>query len=50
VAKPGRRAPALNALQLQREVERLSHFYDSVQRSRAWRLTQSLRRLVGRAW
>ena len=50
LAEPGRRAPALNELQLRREVERLSHFHDSVQRSRAWRLTQSLRRLVGRAW
>jgi hypothetical protein len=50
LAEPGRRAPALNELQLRREVERLSHFHDSVQRSRAWRLTQGLRRLVGRAW
>lgn len=50
LAEPGRRAPALNELLLRREVERLSHFYDSVQQSRAWRLTQSLRRLVGRAW
>jgi hypothetical protein len=50
LAEPGRRAPALNELQLRREVERLSHFHDSVQQSRAWRLTQSLRRLVGRAW
>jgi hypothetical protein len=48
--EPGRRAPALDELQLRREVERLSHFHDSVQRSRAWRLTQGLRRLVGRAW
>ena len=35
---------------LQREVEHLRAFYHAVQNSRAWRLTQRLRRLVGRAW
>jgi hypothetical protein len=34
----------------QREVERLRAFYHAVQNSRAWRLTQRLRRVVGRAW
>lgn len=42
--------PSLHTLQLQREVESLRFYYNAVQRSRAWRLTQSLRRLVGRAW
>jgi hypothetical protein len=42
--------PALGALWLQDEVERLRSFYQAVQGSRAWRLTQILRRLVGRAW
>lgn len=49
-SEPVGRAPALHELQLRREVERLALFHDSVQQSRAWRLTQSLRRLVGRAW
>ncbi len=38
------------APELQREVERLRAFYDAVQRSRAWRLTQRLRGVMGRAW
>jgi hypothetical protein len=42
--------PALGTLQLQDEVTRLRGYYDAVQNSRAWRLTQRLRRLVGRAW
>jgi hypothetical protein len=42
--------PSLGSLQMQREVERLTFFYNAVQNSRAWRLTQRLRRLVGRAW
>ena len=42
--------PSLQTLQLQREVDSLKFYYNAVQRSRAWRLTQSLRRLVGRAW
>jgi hypothetical protein len=41
---------ALGTLQLQDEVTRLRDYYNAVQKSRAWRLTQWLRRLVGRAW
>jgi hypothetical protein len=50
--EPGRPIvqPTLGSLYLQREVERLTFFYNAVQNSRAWRLTQRLRRLVGRAW
>ncbi|HVR10822.1 MAG TPA: hypothetical protein VMW75_22460 [Thermoanaerobaculia bacterium] len=44
---PGR---PLGVHDLQREVERLRAFYDAVQRSRAWRLTQRLRGFLGRAW
>jgi hypothetical protein len=46
--RPGRRP--LETLQLEREVERLNQFYNAVQNSRVWRVTQRLRRLVGRAW
>jgi hypothetical protein len=35
---------------VQREVERLRAYYHAVQNSRAWRLTQRLRGVVGRAW
>jgi hypothetical protein len=42
--------PELGTLELQDEVARLRGFYNAVQNSRAWRLTQALRRLVGRAW
>jgi hypothetical protein len=42
--------PALGTLQLQDELTRLRDYYNAVQKSRAWRLTQRLRRLVGRAW
>ncbi len=35
---------------LRQDVERLSAFHQAVQRSRAWRLIQSLRRPFGRAW
>jgi len=41
VAFPGR---------LQHDVERLSGFYHAVVHSRAWRLIQAARRLVGREW
>jgi hypothetical protein len=42
--------PALGTLQMQDELARLRSYYNAVQKSRAWRLTQHLRRLVGRAW
>jgi hypothetical protein len=42
--------PSLVALQLESENKRLRDYYLAVQGSRAWRLTQQLRRLVGRAW
>jgi hypothetical protein len=42
--------PPLGAQELQSEVERLRAFYDAVQNSRAWRLAQRLRGLMGRAW
>ena len=35
---------------LEGEVERLRAFYHAVQNSRAWRVTQRLRGVVGRAW
>ncbi len=41
---------ATEVLDLQREVRRLTHFHDAVQRSRAWRLAQRLRRMIGRQW
>jgi hypothetical protein len=51
VEEPDRRAPAaIEVLELEREVQRLTHFHDAVQRSRAWRMTQRLRRMVGREW
>jgi hypothetical protein len=43
------RAP-LSDHEAQREIERLRAFYHAVQNSRAWRLTQRLRGMVGRAW
>jgi hypothetical protein len=42
--------PALGVDGLESEVERLRAFYHAVQNSRAWRLTQRLRGVVGRAW
>ena len=42
--------PPLALLQLETETRRLRDYYLAVQGSRAWRLTQQLRRLVGRAW
>ena len=42
--------PALGVNGLESEVERLRVFYHAVQNSRAWRLTQRLRGVVGRAW
>jgi len=42
--------PALGGRELESEVERLRAFYHAVQNSRAWRLTQRLRGVVGRAW
>jgi len=47
---PGDHRPALGARDLESEVERLRAFYHAVQNSRAWRLTQRLRGVVGRAW
>ncbi len=44
------RRPALGVHDLEGEVERLLAFYHAVQNSRAWRLTQRLRGVVGRAW
>jgi|ERR1700674_868857 len=46
----GRRRPAIGTYDLESEVERLLAYYHAVQNSRAWRLTQRLRRVVGRAW
>ncbi|MBV8202674.1 MAG: hypothetical protein JOZ15_18820 [Acidobacteria bacterium] len=43
------RAP-LGEPDVEREIERLRAFYHAVQNSRAWRLTQRLRGVVGRAW
>jgi len=42
--------PALAVHDLESEVERLRAFYHAVQNSRAWRLTQRLRGVLGRAW
>jgi hypothetical protein len=42
--------PSLDTLSLRREVDRLTIYYNAVQNSRAWRLTQRLRQIVGRAW
>jgi hypothetical protein len=42
--------PALGVHDLEGEVERLRAFYHAVQNSRAWRLTQRLRGVMGRAW
>jgi hypothetical protein len=42
--------PSLGILALKSDVERLTAYYNAVQNSRVWRLTQRLRRLVGRAW
>ncbi len=43
--------PSLETLRLRREVERLTIYYNAVQNSRAWRMAQQLRRLMGRqAW
>lgn len=39
-----------DVMRLQRDVERLAAFHQAVTRSKAWRLIQALRRLVGRAW
>ncbi len=46
-APPEGRA-SLPALQLEAENRRLRDYYVAVQNSRAWRLTQQLRRLAGR--
>jgi len=46
----GYHRPALGVHDLEGEVERLLAFYHAVQNSRAWRLTQRLRGVVGRAW
>jgi hypothetical protein len=48
VTGPASLSPAEPALQ--REIERLRAFYHAVQNSRAWRLAQRLRGMVGRAW
>ena len=44
------RRPDLAVHDLESEVERLRAFHYAVQNSRAWRLTQRLRGVVGRAW
>jgi hypothetical protein len=41
---------AAEVWRLRQDVERLAAFHQAVQRSRAWRLVQSLRRPFGRAW
>jgi len=38
------------AWRLQQDLERLTAFHQAVVHSRAWRLIQAARRLVGRAW
>ena len=48
--QPEHRQTSLPTLELEREVQRLTAYYNAVQGSRAWRLTQRLRRLVGREW
>ena len=35
---------------LQQDIQRLAAFHQAVERSKAWRLIQVARRLVGRAW
>lgn len=35
---------------LRQQVERYAEFHRAVERSRAWKLIQSLRRLIGREW
>jgi hypothetical protein len=42
--------PSLGELQMERELKRLTSYYNAVENSRVWRLTQRLRRLAGRAW
>jgi hypothetical protein len=42
--------PQLADLRLQDEIRHLRFFYYAVQKSRAWRFTQRLRAMVGRAW
>jgi hypothetical protein len=42
--------PTLSELQMEREIKRLMSYYNAVENSRVWRLTQRLRRLAGRAW
>jgi hypothetical protein len=43
-------ASAAEMYRLRQDVERLAAFHQAVLRSRAWRLVQSLRRPLGRAW
>jgi hypothetical protein len=42
--------PSLDELAARREIERLTSYYNAVENSRAWRFTQRVRRLMGRAW
>jgi hypothetical protein len=42
--------PSLDELAMRREVDRLTAYYDAVQNSRVWRLTQRVRQLMGRQW
>jgi hypothetical protein len=42
--------PSLSELQMERDLKRLTTYYNAVENSRVWRLTQRLRRLAGRAW
>lgn len=39
-----------HALRLERQVEQLQAFHQAVLTSRGWRMLQTARRLVGRAW
>jgi hypothetical protein len=46
----GEGASTSEVWRLRQDVERLAAFHQAVQRSRAWRLVQWLRRPLGRAW
>lgn len=46
---PGAR-PSLSQLQMERELRRLTAYYNAVEGSRVWRFVQRLRRIAGRAW
>jgi len=46
----GEGGSAAEVWRLRQDVERLAAFHQAVQRSRAWRLIQWVRRPLGRAW